>query len=91
MYVCMCVYVFVCVCVCIDLPQPQKPFPKATHGDLGEDVEAERQHGQVNPDTLASELLIHVLWQCAHASGDVNWQEDPAQQLEEEARLRRYG
>ena len=44
-----------------------------THGDLGEDVEEEGQHGQVDPDPLSTKPLPQVLRHGEHLSIKSVW------------------
>ena len=51
-----------------------------TDRDLGEDVEEQREHGEVDADPLAPEPEAEVLGHGEHAAGHVHRDEAPAQE-----------
>lgn len=66
----------------------QGPPASGAHRDLGEDVQKQREHGQVEADAAAAEALAQVLRHRDDARGQVHGREEPAQQQHHEQRLR---
>ena len=60
----------------------------ATCRDFCEDVEDEREGGEVHADPLSAEPLPEVLRHGVHARGHVDGDEKPAQEEDEEHGLR---
>ena len=60
----------------------------ATCRDLCEDIEDECESGEVDADPLSAEPLPQVLGHRVHARGHVHGDKDPAQEEDEEHRLK---
>ena len=58
-----------------------------TYRYLGEDVEQERQHGEVHADAITSESLLDVLGHREDTGSDVHRYEQPTQHQYDEDRL----
>ena len=59
----------------------------ATCRDFCEDIEDEREGGEVHADPLSAEPLPQVLRHRVHARGHVDGDKDPAQEEDEKHRL----
>ena len=58
-----------------------------TYRDLGEDVQQDGQHREVDPDALAAEPQPQVLWHRVNPSRGVHRNKGPAEQYQHEHRL----